>query len=88
MGWRDVTPPYIDTLQFDEVPKLIPWRTNTLQDVLHSTRGNEGSMQAPNGPAHPHELAKDIDPTVVVLPHVDDSQGQDVAVSASSSPQR
>ena len=78
-NWRIAEPkPYIDMLRYNEIPKLIRWRTNTLQDFLHPPRGSEDSMQAPNGPAHPHELAKDIDPTVVVQPHVDDSQGQDV----------
>ena len=80
MGWRDATPPYLDVLQFIDMRQLAPWRTNTLQDFLHSQRGSEDTMQAPDGPAHPHELAKDIDPTVVVLPPVDDSQGQDVCV--------
>ena len=87
MGWRDVTPPYIDILQFDEVPKLIPWRpTIVVEHVLRSTRG-ENSVQASNGP-HSHEqlLAKDIDQSEVVLSLVEGSVDQDVCVQSFPAP--
>ena len=65
-NWRDATPPYLDVLQFIDMRQLVPWRTNTLQDFLHSQRGSEDSMQAPNGPAHSHELVN-IDQSEAVV---------------------
>ena len=85
-NWRIAEPkPYIDMLRYNEIPKLIRWRTNTLRDFLHSQRG-EDSMQAPNGPAHSHELV-DIDQSEVVV-IAEGSLDQEVAASASSFPQR
>ena len=86
-NWRIAEPkPYIDMLRYNEIPKLIRWRTNTLQDLLHPQRGSEYSMQATNGPAHSHELV-DIDQSEVVVT-AEGSLDQGVAFSASSSPQR
>ena len=83
-NWRDVTPPYIDMLQYNEVPKLIPWRKNTLQDLLHSKRGSKDSMLASNGPAHSRELV-DIDQSEVVV-IVEGSLDQDVCVPSFPAP--